>query len=73
MPICPFSAARCRAVLPDVSVKVLGVRDSGVLWREEECECREEGGVGYPLLVRLRGNALDGRGDAAVDLLEMIP
>jgi hypothetical protein len=44
--MCPFSAARCKAVLPDVSVKVLEERDSGVDCREEECECREEGGVG---------------------------
>jgi hypothetical protein len=33
-------------VLPDVSVKVDEVRDSGVDCKEDEWECREEGGVG---------------------------
>ena len=67
MPICPFSAARWSAVLPDTSVNV-EARDSGVLWREELWECREAGGVGYPLFATAgwKGKTLDGRGEAPI-------
>ena len=68
MPICPFSAARWRAVLPETSVNVVEVTDSGVLWREELLECREAGGVGYPLFVATgwKGKTLDGKGETSI-------